>query len=436
MLLNFEFENYACFRDRTEFTMLATALRQRRETLACFGEPARGTCVLPSAAIYGGNAAGKSQFVRALSFVRHLALGDYKAGSLLPAHPFLFGEAPARAPGRFAIQLLARDTVYELAFSVTGERIESERLSKYNTRGDRKITLYSREGDSVSFDDPSFGDGNFRAFAEKAAEPTRLFLTTAVQLKVEAAMPVFNWFRDTLHIVFPDAQFLNTEEFTGDGPIGRDVRRFLHDYDTGIDGLETQAVNPESIIPVKMLEQIRADLKPGETARVMADREVALLSIGKDGALVARRIIADHRAKSGRRERLPMLYESDGTRRMLDLVPAICMMERAPAVFVIDELDRSLHHQVSSGLVSDFLASCGPEKRAQLIFTTHDLLLMDQRLMRKDEMWAVEKARDGAARLYPFSAFADIRSDRDILKSYLDGRLGGIPRPSRPVVCS
>ena len=125
-----------------------------------------------------------------------------------------------------------------------------------------------------------------------------------------------------------------------------------------------------------------------------------------------------------------MQQESDGTHRTIDLLPAFLEMADAGSnkVFVIDELDRSMHTLLTRSLLEKYLSGCGPLCRSQLLFTTHDVLLMDQELMRRDEMWVAERDRDGSSTLFSFSEYKDVRNDKDIRKSYLQGRLGGIPR--------
>lgn len=96
-------------------------------------------------------------------------------------------------------------------------------------------------------------------------------------------------------------------------------------------------------------------------------------------------------------------------------------------VYVVDELDRCLHTMLTSRLIEDFTASCGPTTRKQLLFTTHDLLLMDQSLLRRDEMYITQRGTDGCSELIGLAEFEGIRHDKDLIRSYLDGRFGGIP---------
>ena len=128
---------------------------------------------------------------------------------------------------------------------------------------------------------------------------------------------------------------------------------------------------------------------------------------------------------------IPLTMESEGTRRLIDLLPAFADLgdPQSKCVYVIDELDRGLHAKILDYLVRTFVSQSTPQGRSQVIFTTHNLELMSQAILRRDEMWLVEKNGRGEARLVPFSDFNGVmRNDSDIRRSYLQGRLGGIPR--------
>ena len=125
-----------------------------------------------------------------------------------------------------------------------------------------------------------------------------------------------------------------------------------------------------------------------------------------------------------------MRQESDGSQRVIDLLPAFLELSAAQSkkVYVIDEVDRSLHTLLIRRLLEGYLALCSQNSRSQLLFTTHNVLLMDQDLLRRDEMWIAERNPEGVSSLLSFSEYKDVRYDKDIRKSYLQGRLGGVPR--------
>jgi AAA15 family ATPase/GTPase len=115
---------------------------------------------------------------------------------------------------------------------------------------------------------------------------------------------------------------------------------------------------------------------------------------------------------------------------VIDLLPVFLNLSDSTSkkVYIIDEIDRSLHTLLTRRLIDAYLSECSTETRNQLILTTHDLLLMDQQLLRRDEMWVTERESIRVSNLYSFSDYKDVRYDKDIRKSYLQGRLGGIPR--------
>jgi hypothetical protein len=150
----------------------------------------------------------------------------------------------------------------------------------------------------------------------------------------------------------------------------------------------------------------------------------------KDGELVANKLVTYHQRQDGKEVKFEMHHESDGSQRVIDLLPAFleAAAPNSSKVYVIDELDRSLHTLLSRQLIEGFLSCSSSDTRSQLLVTTHDVLLMDQKLLRRDEMWVVERNQQGESSMLSFSEYNDVRYDKDIRKSYLQGRLGGIPR--------
>jgi AAA15 family ATPase/GTPase len=121
-------------------------------------------------------------------------------------------------------------------------------------------------------------------------------------------------------------------------------------------------------------------------------------------------------------------FEEGSINYLKKVITPIVNSQGFKKVYVIDEVDRSLHTLLTHKLLDAYLATCSTETRTQLLLTTHDVLLMDQNLLRRDEMWVAERDASGNSSLMSFSEYKDIRYDKDIRKSYLQGRLGGIPR--------
>ncbi|MDR1085960.1 MAG: ATP-binding protein [Deltaproteobacteria bacterium] len=139
-----------------------------------------------------------------------------------------------------------------------------------------------------------------------------------------------------------------------------------------------------------------------------------------------------YQTSDGTEVKFDINQESDGTKQVLNLIPFFAEMSSGSSkkVIVIDEIDRSLHTLLTRLLIEEFLDGSSDESRAQLLFTTHDLFLMDKNLFRLDEMWLTERDSDGATALFSISEFPEAKGDKNILKSYITGRMGGIPKVS------
>jgi AAA15 family ATPase/GTPase len=139
--------------------------------------------------------------------------------------------------------------------------------------------------------------------------------------------------------------------------------------------------------------------------------------------LMMKRLLTQHGSNSGETYDFSLEEESDGTLRLLDLLPAIFLALNQPVTILIDEIGRSIHPALLKSLVAKFATT---PSQGQLIFTTHESQLLDQEYLRRDEIWFAEKKVSGETTLYPLSDF-DIRYDLDIRKGYLNGRFGAIP---------
>ncbi|MCK5229651.1 MAG: AAA family ATPase, partial [Desulfobulbaceae bacterium] len=218
-----------------------------------------------------------------------------------------------------------------------------------------------------------------------------------------------------------------------DSPLYDYMNEALSRLDTGIAKIGGEDIPFESIpmLPIEIRNQIKEALTENKPVRIRldthGDRYVVQL---KDDEIQAQKLVSFHLDSENKEVKFDLKSESDGSLRLIDLLPAfLAMSQDGPSkTFVIDELDRSLHTLLSRQLLASYLADCGPDSRSQLLITTHDVLLMDQDLMRRDEMWVAERDADGSSELIAFSDYKEIRNDKDIRKSYLQGRLGGIPK--------
>ena len=244
---------------------------------------------------------------------------------------------------------------------------------------------------------------------------------------------MYDWFKDTLELVAPDSRFEPFEQFLDEGqPLYATMNEMLPQLDTGIAHLGGEELPFENIpLPEPLKTKLQEDVKEGMTVRLLTEPiNERFVVTRKDGELVAKKLVTYHPKADGTEAKFEMRHESDGSQRVIDLLPAFLELSAqiSKKVYVIDEVDRSLHTLLTRRLLEAYLANCTSETRTQLLLTTHDVLLMDQQLLRRDEMWVAERDAAGASSLISFSEYKDVRYDKDIRKSYLQGRLGGIPR--------
>lgn len=441
MLLSFQLENWTSFRDHAEFSMIAGSERKHRDRLAYV--PKYRMYALPVAAIYGGNASGKSNLFKALSFAKRFIVRGTQPDAAIGVKQFLLDNESHSRPSRFAFELLVDGDVYELSFTVNSSRVLEESLIRVLSTSER--TLYRRSGSSIEFDmgRSSVRDSElqFLEFAFRGTRDNELFLTNAVSQNVEQLKPVWTWFRDHLHLIDPSSTFIPSELLIdGASPLASQVSEALEALDTGITGLAEETVRLEDVgLPPELEEELRELVKPDSAVRFRNPErnERYVLSRDEKDQIVAGRLVARHTRSDGTEVRFDLRNEADGTQRVIDLLPAFCDLGAVDSndVYVIDELDRSLHSLLTRQLLCSFLDASGPETRSQLIFTTHDLLLMDQALLRRDEMWVTEREQDGNSLITSISEYQDVRHDNDLRKSYLQGRLGGVPRLLYRQVC-
>ena len=407
--------------------MLATLEKQHPEHVVRVKE-----CdlkILPIAAIYGGNASGKSNLIKALRFAQEFVTNPSKPDAPISVRPFrLSSKSPLETSFRF--ELLIENSIYVYSFSVNAKKVLHEELIRYQ---DNKEELLFRRKEGLLDPPDRFPENSAHYFAFHGTQSNQLFLANSVSQKLNDYKPVLDWFEDGLTLISPSSFYTDLP-----GLMSRSrsqIERRLRDLDSGILGFRESNM-PLEAVPKEVLDRVAEDIKDGQVFEISHSEGERLFLQKKEGRLTMRKFSPIHKREDGKEVFFSLADESDGTRRVLDLLPAFLSLEskKRISVFAIDELDRSLHSLLTRDLLEHYLAQCGPSRRSQLIFTTHDLHLMTQDLFRRDEIWVVERDRSGASKLVAFSEYKDVRRDKDIRKSYLQGRMGGIPRIVRQSV--
>jgi len=430
MLISFTLQNWMSFRDETTFSMVASRERQHGDRVPALKK--YRTRILPITAMYGGNASGKTNFFLALNFAKALVVNGTPLRKHIPVNPFRLNDQGIKQPSRFTFELLIDELIYEFSFAVTGSEVLEEKLVEITSTSEK--VLYDRRDGKPHFYKSLAGDPVLKINFD-GTQDNQLFLHNSVSQKIDRFLPIYNWFKDTLELVAPDSRFESFEMFSNENnSVYSAMEKILPELDTGIESLGVLEMPLKNAhLPEEFKNEIEDKIEEGMTGSIVAtigSRTAERYHVTReDGNLIARKLATYHLAEGGSSEEFEISEESDGTQRLLDLIPAFIDLwdPTARKVYIIDEIDRSLHPVLIQKLLEEYLANCSRETRSQLLFTTHNTQLLNQQLLRRDEIWLSQRNSAGASILFCLYEFEDARHDSDIRKSYLQGRMGGIP---------
>ena len=425
------------FRDTATLSMVASTERQHGDRVPRVKR--YRFRALPVAAIYGGNASGKTNLFKAAAFAQSLVVWGTEPDTPIQVEPFVLDAKHRKRPTRFEFDILVGDVtygdmIYRYSFAVTREKVIEESLVRVLPSGEH--ALFHRQASGRPHEHSlKLGAGlehdKFLRFAFEGTRDNQLYLKNCVDQKVDIFKPVYDWFRDSLVLISPNSRYRGFQPGT---PHFKELAGVLSNLDTGIVDLGWKPILAEGLI-ASLLQDRNVQGMDESIAFGPMNQRLHLKRVR--GKLQARKLVAFHRDASGKRVEFETGQESDGTMRAIDLLPAFLTLSQSgcAATFLLDEIDRSLHTMLVRQLVEGFLSTCSHDTRSQLVFTTHDAMLMDQNLLRRDEIWITEREESGSTSLVSFSEYKDVRYDKDIRKSYLQGRMGGVPHISYSGPC-
>jgi AAA15 family ATPase/GTPase len=448
MLIQFTIENFLSFRDEVTFSMVAVNSDNQHSDHLAQNEAGEGRSVLPIAAIYGANAAGKSNLIKAINFVKELVVEGTRTNQSIPVTPFKLSDHGKKG-SKFELIFTYQGSQYSYGFKLNKEQILEEWLygipkgKKTEVKYFERITSTSTKKETnVEFGtllkgrSPAKGVSSKRhlnlEFIAAGTRYNQLFLTEAIDRSINILMPVFDWFKKALTVILAEAVFSDLEiGVDGNESFTDFLSKFLNSAGTGIDSIATEKVELDFDRHfLDMPKSIKDDLvkELDTSSEVMVENSLGgrfLVYKDPDNKPFIMRLSTRHRNEDGSLVDFSIQEESEGTQRLIHLIPSLFMLkQKNEKVIFIDELDRRLHPLLSRYFVESAI-NCR-SKGNQLIFTTHDTNLLDLDLLRRDEIWFVEKKKNGVSDCYSLAEFK-IRPDLKIEKGYLNARFGAIP---------
>ena len=428
MLISFSVENWKSFKEPAKLSLVGGSSARKGRGIPKV--EIYDTSLLPLVALYGGNASGKSNFTNALNFAQELVVNGTEPEERINCEPFLLDNVTENLPSKFEFQLLIDETIYNYAFAVNQDSVLTETLYKYNS--DRSpILQFERNGQTFEFG--SNLDQEVLKNVEKTTRESQLVLRNATYLDIDFFKPVYDWFKNSLQVISPSSEFVAIHKLMDrDNLLAKRVNKTLFSLDTGIIGL----TNKEFEVPSDFIDSLitrkvisKDDLKQSTlTVEIGPGKNKFSLKI-QDGKAVASSLVSQHRKPTGEIVDFDLRKESEGTKRLINLIPALFELtqDSNSNVLVIDELDRSLHSHLTKNLVEAYLNTCDEKSRTQLIFTSHDLSLISDLPICNDEVCVTDRDIDGVTRIFSIGDYEGIKDDDDIVKLYKMGMFRGIP---------
>ncbi len=426
MLIEFTFANYRSFKDEAILSMEAIGLSAFKSALIHY----KNDDYLPVAAIYGKNGGGKSNVIRAfwlaVQFIRNAQRTQHENASI-PVQPFLLDDASSQKETSFEFAYVYDDVKYTYGFSATRHEIVSEYL--FHAPKGQKALVFTRNHQEFTFRENS--EKKKRQLISEAVGKNQLYFAVACTMNEQSCVNAMKWFRESIFFSrdYSDIPMQLLENAENPNMLEA-IKSYAKIADLGIQDMNFEFHQKElektTDIPGQIPEGIRVALSKfmdaladspntAETKLRMSDVRTTSLhkGVASDG--------------STKLYPLPLSDESDGTRKLMSMAPAIERVLSCGGVLLVDELDKEMHPLMVQMIVSKFQSPKTNPKHAQIIFTTHDTELLSMELLRKDQLYFADKSRKtGASFLYSISEL-NTPTNANVRKSYLLGKYGASP---------
>ena len=440
MLLNVSVENYKSFNRKEELSLISSSkIHKNADHKTKIGK----TYVLKNAVIYGANASGKSNFIKTINFMQKVL---YEGLTVNSVNDFCRTNKENKdKESIFEIQFTVNNKFYAYGFSaiLNQRKITEEWLYELKQNGNAN-NLFMREigkvpalGDNVN---PSGAEKNrFSIYAEDfAGHDSQLFLSEMnggkkydEKSKLVFFKTVFEWIMENIIVIRPTSGISNADAYYSEESL-EEISNLIKTFDTGITKIKTRKISlneMSEMIPQEILNDVFDTLKKKMQMSNLSELKLTLritegffnIKIDNSGEPEITTLVLKHDESVFD---FSFNEESDGTKRLFDLIDMLINKE-ADTVYVVDELERSLHPKLTEHFLKLFMKA-HKDDRTQLIFTTHEDTIMNQELFRRDEIWFVERDNSNSSKIYSLDRFEE-RYDKKLNKAYLEGRYGAIP---------
>ncbi len=447
MLVRFSVENFLSYDKKQTFSMIAGRTENHLEHLY----KVEYINLLKLSAIYGANASGKSKIFEAMRFASHVVKSNLPLSSV---NMFCkLAEENKTSPSLFEFEFYINGSFYAYGFSaiLSTQTVTAEWLYQLYPGKDKQEYIYEREFDHIqgsyrlnvnnNFLNLSNEEGKFLDISNDFMDDKRVLLLNTINKSSKTMKStnllcfadVYKYFSTKLEFIMPDTVIQSFESYENSEDNFKKFVDIIGSFDTGIVDIKNEHLDIaelEKRLPVGVYKALSSKLDENRNNSII--KGFAIIHSGPTGwyrieqkdrgqPLEVTTIVLSHKNSI---YDFSFSEESDGTQKIFDLL-RIVMQNKDGGVYIVDELERSLHPKVTERLIELFI-ELTKGKSTQLIFTTHESSIMSQNIFRRDEIWFVEKNKENASVIYSLDKFSE-RYDRKIDKAYLDGRYGALP---------
>lgn len=416
MLIQFSVTNFLSFRDETVLSLSTNKDNSHSENLLSY----KNERILPSVAIYGANAAGKSNLHKALTaaIIMIRNSNNLQVNQPLMVTPFLLDSKSRFDKTKFDFIYTYNDVKYEYGFVLDSNNVWEEYLYEYKSS---KPSLIFERSEINKYKFTTKTKSQLSQIVDKNTS-NKLFLATATSWNSDLTKDAYMWFATMIDTY--DSQNLEDLMYTefdrhqnnNDSSLNKFMLHLLQKADINISNFNYESIKREvNQLPFELPPELQGLMNPIPSAKKVLEQ---------------RRIITSHQVvENGEKKEYPLNYfdESNGTKRLFTYGPVLKNALENGRTIIIDEIDNALHPAMTKSLIEMFQNPNINKNNAQLIFNTHEISLLDLNLFRRDQIYFVEKNnKTGVSDLYSLDEFSPRKSE-NIQKRYLQGRYGAMP---------
>lgn len=445
MFIGFSVSNFLSFKTTQTMSMIASKVARHKQHILM----GNGKKVLKTGLIYGANAGGKSNFIKAIDFSRDIILEGLEQVDLNKKY-FRIDTSNYKVPGVFEYRLMTqsgKEYSYGIAISYAEKEIISEWLIRIEKNGSETFVFnrdINEDGENITESEIKYGNREeairwqvyLEDFGKNISDPLKkktilsdIAERSGKQVGIfKEILDVYNWFQSII-ILFPTSQYSGLNQMVEKENVRQFFSKMMQYFDTGIMSVESKQgpMDFDKIfegIPAEYAEKLKIKISndiTNESVLCKVNNQIYSLKKDDDGNIITTKMMQNH---GNGQDLFEYADESDGTKRLFDLIP-LFYEHNGNRVIFIDEIDRSLHTNLTRRFLELFYKLTGRDN-SQLIATTHDSNLLDLDLIRQDEIWFVERVKDQSSRMYSLNRYKE-RYDKRVDKEYLLGRYEAVP---------